>query len=75
MADCATNIAQHAYKKNAQIYCEIIYFICISYFKHIYTRYKFNKSIVLQCGPVQMKVPKKLFTNELQVASKKLFHV
>ena len=37
----------------------------ISYFKHIYTGYKFNKDIVLQFGPVKIKVPNKLFTNKL----------
>ena len=37
----------------------------ISYFKHIHTGYKFNKYIVLQFGPVQIKVPNKLFTNKL----------
>ena len=36
----------------------------ISYLKHIYTRYKFNKYIVLQFGPVKIKVPNKLFTNK-----------
>ena len=40
-------------------------FIYISYFKHIYTGYKFNKDIVLQFGPVKIKVPNKLFTNKL----------
>ena len=44
----------------------ISYFIFyISYFKHIYTGYKFNKDIVLQFGPVKIKVPNKLFTNKL----------
>ena len=37
----------------------------ISYFKHIYTGYKFNKDIVLQFGPVKIKKPNKLFTNKL----------
>ena len=37
----------------------------ISYFKHIYTGYKFNKDIVLQFGPVKIKVPNKLFTDKL----------
>ena len=41
------------------------YIFHISYFKHIYTGCKFNKSIVLQLGPVQIKVPNKLFTNKL----------
>ena len=40
-------------------------YIHISYFKHIYTGYKFNKDIVLQFGPVKIKVPNKLFTNKL----------
>ena len=40
------------------------YFI-FSYFKHIYTGYKFNKDIVLQFGPVKIKVPNKLFANKL----------
>ena len=45
----------------------ISYFIfhIFSYFKHIYTGYKFNKDIVLQFGPVEIKVPNKLFTNKL----------
>ena len=34
--------------------------IFISYFKHIHTGYKFNKYIVLQFGPVKIKVPNKL---------------
>ena len=42
-----------------------IYISYISYFKHIYTGYKFNKDIVLQFGPVKIKVPNKLFTNKL----------
>ena len=37
----------------------------ISYFKHIYTGYKFNKHIVLQFGPVKIKEPNELFTNKL----------
>ena len=37
----------------------------ISYFKHIYTGYKFNKYIVLQFGPVKIKKPNELFTNKL----------
>ena len=41
------------------------YISYISYFKHIYTGYKFNKDIVLQFGPVKIKVPNKLFTNKL----------
>ena len=40
-------------------------YIYISYFKHIYIGYKFNKDIVLQFGPVKIKVPNKLFTNKL----------
>ena len=37
------------------------YFIFhISYFKHIFTGYKFNKYIVLQFGPVKIEVPSKL---------------
>ena len=32
----------------------------ISYSEHIYTGYKFNKYIVLQFGPVKIKVPNKL---------------
>ena len=40
-------------------------YISYSYFKHIYTGYKFNKDIVLQFGPVKIKVPNKLFTNKL----------
>ena len=40
-------------------------FIYFSYFKHIYTGYKFNKHIVLQFGPVKIKEPNKLFTNKL----------
>ena len=39
----------------------ILYFL----FKHIYIGYKFNKYIVLRFGPVQIKVPNKLFTNIL----------
>ena len=39
--------------------------IHISYFKHNYTRYKFNEYIVLHFGSVQIKAPNKLFTNEL----------
>ena len=42
-----------------------ISYLYISYFKHIYTGYKFNKDIVLQFGPVKIKVPNKLFTNKL----------
>ena len=37
-----------------------ISYIYISYFKHIYTGYKFNKYIVLQFGPVNIKLPNKL---------------
>ena len=48
-----------------EIYEDISYIFHISYFKHIYTGYKFNKDIVLQFGPVKIKVPNKLFTNKL----------
>ena len=45
--------------------CLAYYISYFSYFKHIYTGYKFNKDIVLQFGPVKIKVPNKLFTNKL----------
>ena len=44
---------------------EYISYFIFSYFKHIYTGYKFNKDIVLQFGPVKIKVPNKLFKNKL----------
>ena len=43
----------------------VVHHISYSYFKHIYTGYKFNKYIVLQFHPVQIRVPNKLFTNKL----------
>ena len=43
----------------------VLHIFHISYFKHIYTGYKFNKHIVLQFGPVKIKEPNKLFTNKL----------
>ena len=52
----------------AHIYIYIFIFMC-SYFKHIFTGYKFNKYIVLQFGPVKIKVPNKL----LQISEIKIY--
>ena len=39
-----------------KIFLSFSYFSYLfSYFKHIYTGYKFNKDIVLQFGPVKIK--------------------
>ena len=57
------NIYLHWY--HVLFFFDLYIFIHISYFKHIYTGYKFNKYIVLKFGPVKIKVPNKLFTNKL----------
>ena len=50
-------------------------FIYISQFKHICTVYKFNTSIVLQFGPVQIKAPNELCTNKLHKIYTSLFGI
>ena len=58
-------LGKRLFTLNDEMYYQNPYFVYIFHIFNIFTRCKFNMSIVLRFGPVQIKASNRLFTNKL----------